>query len=205
MRVPEAAGRGRGSPGCCVSWVIAGLLGLVFLGGLLMFIRGRGRSRPSADDTLVTDLLGPPDLPAAPTAPQEQRTRGPSPARQARKESEPSSARQARKEGEPSSARQARKEGEPSPARQARKEGEPSPARQAREESEPSPAGQAREESERPTPQVSGEGELSPASSAPPAEEGDWLETQLAWINAWSQRMNQQITSAEQPKPHSNE
>jgi hypothetical protein len=160
--------------------VIAGLLGLVFLGGLLMFIRGRGRSRPSADDTLVTDLLGPPDLPAAP-APQEQRARAPSPAWQARKESEPS------------------------PARQARKESEPSPARQARKEREPSAARQARKESERPTPQASGEGELSPASSAPPAEEGDWLETQLAWINAWSQRMNQQITSAEQPKPHSNE
>ena len=30
-------------------------------------------------------------------------------------------------------------------------------------------------------------------------------ETQLAWINAWSQRMKEQITSAEQPEPQGKE
>jgi hypothetical protein len=73
-------------------------------------------------------------------------------------------------------------------------------------ETEHSPAPQAQEESQRsPAPQSSEQGELLPASSAPPAEEGDWLETQLAWINAWSQRMNQQIRSVEQPEPHGKE
>ena len=139
-----------------MSWLIAGLVGLVFLGGLLLFIRGRGRSRPSADDTLVTDLLGPPDLPAVPP-PQLQRG------------------------------------GVPSPAAQAPGDGQPSPAAQAPEGVHPEPALQAPEEDE-----------LSPVPPAPPAEE-NWLESQLAWINAWSQRMNQQITSAEQPEPDSKE
>ena len=116
--------------------LIAGLFGLVFVGGLLMFIRGR--RRPSADDTLVTDLLGPPDGPA-PSTP-----------------------------------------GRPAPSTQAREEGrQPSPAARAREEDEPSPA--------------------------PRAGDGDWLEAQLAWINAWSQRMSQQITSTERPEPHGKE
>ena len=56
----------------------------------------------------------------------------------------------------------------------------------------PSPAPQARED-----------GQPSPAPSAPPAAAEDWLETQLAWIDAWSQRMKEQITSTEQPERHS--
>jgi hypothetical protein len=148
-----------------VGWLIAGLLGLVFLGGLVVFIRRR-HSRPSADDTLVTDLLGPPDQPTAATA-------------------------QAPWEGVPLPAPRTREEASPAP--QARAEGEPAPAPQARAEGEPAPA-----------PQVWAEGEPSPIPALP-AGEGDWLETQLAWINAWSQRMNQQITSAEQPEPHGRE
>ena len=68
-------------------WLIAVLLGLAFLCGLVVFIRRR-RSRPSADDTLVTDLLGPPDL-------------APVPVRQARVEDKPSPARRARIAGKP--------------------------------------------------------------------------------------------------------
>jgi hypothetical protein len=151
-----------------VSWLIAGLVGLVFLGGLLLFIRGRGRYRPSADDTLVTDLLGPPDLPAVPP-------------------------RQLQRGGAPSPAAQAPGDGQPSPAAQTPGDGQPSPAAQAPEGVHPEPALQAPEEDE-----------PSPVPLAPPAEE-NWLESQLAWINAWSQRMNQQITSAEQPEPDSKE
>ena len=124
-----------------MSGLIGGLFGLVFLGGLLMFIRGRGRTRSSADDTLITDLLGPPAL-------------GP----------------------------RARAEGDPSPAARAAEEGQPPPAARAREEDKP-----------------------PPAASALPGGEDDWLETQLAWINAWSQRMNQRITPAEQPQPQGKE
>ena len=106
-----------------------------------MFIRGRGRTRSSADDTLITDLLGPPAL-------------GP----------------------------------------RAREEGDPSPAARAAEDGQPPPAARAREEDKTP-----------PAASALPGGEDDWLETQLAWINAWSQRMNQRITPAEQPQPQGKE
>ena len=116
-----------------VSGLIVGLLGLVLVVGLVMFIRGRRRPRPSADDTLVTDLLGPSDRSAIP-APQAQQ------------------------------------EPKPAPARPAQQDGEP-----------------------------------APAPSALPAREDDWLETQLAWISAWSQRMNQQLTSAEQSEPDSKE
>jgi hypothetical protein len=35
-----------------------------------------------------------------------------------------------------------------------------------------------------------------PAPAAQPAGEGDWLETQLASITAWSARMHEQIASA---------
>jgi len=52
---------------------------------------------------------------------------------------------------------------------------------------------------------VQGDGQTSPAPSVPPAAAEDWLETQLAWINAWSQRMKEQITPAEQPERHSEE
>jgi hypothetical protein len=34
-----------------------------------------------------------------------------------------------------------------------------------------------------------------PSPTARPAGEGDWLETQLAWISAWSVRMHRQITA----------
>jgi hypothetical protein len=49
------------------------------------------------------------------------------------------------------------------------------------------------------------DGQPSSAPSAPPAATQDWLETQLAWINAWSQQMKEQITSAEQPEHHGKE
>jgi len=172
--------RGKGSRGCCVRWLIVGLLVLVILVGLVVFIRRR-HSRPAADDTLVTDLLGPPDLPTIPAS-------------------------RARWAGTRPPAQQARRTGTPAPARQAREEGDRFPARQAREESDRFPARRAREKSERsPAPPASGDGEVRAASPASPDAEDDWLETQLAWINAWSQRMNQQITSAEQPRPHRKE
>ena len=161
-------------------WLIVGLLVLVVLVGLVVFIRRR-HFRPAADDTLVTDLLGPPDLPTIPAS-------------------------RARWTGTRPPAQQARRTGTPAPARQAREEGQSSPARQAREEGQSSPARQAREKSERsPAPPASGDGEVRPASPASPDAEDDWLETQLAWINTWSQRINQQITSAEQPGPHRKE
>src|SRR5262244_4418417 len=180
--------RGKGSRGCCVRWLIVGLLVLIVLVGLVVFIRRR-HFRPAADDTLVTDLLGPPDLPTIPAS--RARWTGTRPP-----------AQQARRTGTPAPARQAREEGQSSPARQAREEGQSSPARQAREEGDRFPARQAREKSERtPAPPASGDGEVRPASPASPDAEDDWLETQLAWINTWSQRINQQITSAEQPGP----
>src|SRR5215831_2349645 len=72
----------RGPGGCCVRWLIVGLLVLIVLVGLVVFIRRR-HSRPAADDTLVTDLLGPADLPTIPAS--RARWAGTrSPARQAR-------------------------------------------------------------------------------------------------------------------------
>jgi hypothetical protein len=60
------------------------------------------------------------------------------------------------------------------------------PAPQPREEAEPAPAPQPREESE-----------PAPAPAVPPAGEGGgWLETQLALITAWSERMEKQIASS---------
>jgi hypothetical protein len=140
-----------------VRWLTAGLLGLVFLGGLVMFFRVRGRSRPSADDTLVTDLLGPADPPAVPAA-------------------------------------RAAEENDPPPAPEAAGEGEarPAPSTPPAGRGEPPPA---------PSTPAAGQGEPSPAPSTPPTGEDNWLETQLAWINAWSQRINREITSAEEPEP----
>jgi hypothetical protein len=215
--VPEAALRGRGSAGCLVRWLIVGLLGLVLLGGLVVIIRGRGRSRHSADDTLVTDLLGPPDLPTAP-APQARREGPPSripgareegrpsPAPRERKEDRPSPAPQARAKRGPSPVPQARAERGPSPAPQARAERGPSPAPWVRKERSPSPAAQARKEGRpSPAPRARAESGPSPIPSALPTGQDDWLETQLAWINAWSQRIKQQITGAERPEPHRKE
>jgi hypothetical protein len=227
--VPEAALRGRGSAGCLVRWLIVGPLGLVLLVGLVVIIRGRRRFRHSADDTLVTDLLGPPDLPAVP-APQAQGEGPPSPAAQARGEDRPSPAPRARKERSPSPTAHARAESDPSPAPRARNEGSPSPTAQARKERSPSPVPRAwKEDRPSPAPRARKEDRRSPAAqarkerrpsaasqaragngpsparSALPTGEDDWLETQLAWINAWSQRMKEQITSAEQPEPHGKE
>jgi len=191
--------RGRGSRGCSVGWLIVGLLGLAFLSGLVVFIR-RHRSRPSADDTLVADLLGPPELPEFPAPPTwEDGSRSPAP--QGQKDGQPSRAPRARKDRRPSRvpgraapSAQAREDGQPSPAH-----GPPSPDPQAREDGQPAPAPGRRS----PDPQEDGQPSLAP--SAPPAAAEDWLETQLAWINAWSQRMKEQITSGEQPERHSKE
>jgi hypothetical protein len=95
-------------------WLISGLL--LALGGGLALVTRWGDRRPVADDTLVTELLGPP------------------------------------------SARRLR------------------------------PAPPVREDATHP-----------PVPVAEPAGEGGWLDTQLAWITAWSQRMHEQIASAAGP------
>jgi len=180
-----------------VGWLIVGLLGLAFLSGLVVFIRKR-RARPSADDTLVADLLGPPELPefAAPRT-WDDGPRAPAP--QAQKDGRPARAPRERKDRWPprgprraSPNPQTREDGPPSPSAQTQENGAHPPASPA--PGQPSPAPQAREE-----------GQPSPAPSAPPAGAEDWLETQLAWIDAWSQRMKEQITSGQQPERHSKE
>jgi hypothetical protein len=60
------------------------------------------------------------------------------------------------------------------------------PALQRQEAVEPPPAPQPQEEDEPP-----------PAPTALPAGEGGWLETQLALITAWSERMQKQIASSQ--------
>jgi hypothetical protein len=40
-----------------------------------------------------------------------------------------------------------------------------------------------------------------PVPAARPGEDGDWLGTQLAWITAWSQRIQEQIGSGGEPGP----
>jgi hypothetical protein len=65
------------------------------------------------------------------------------------------------------------------------------------------PAPQPREEDEPPpvrvlaAPQSPEEDEASPAVAALPAGEGGWLETQLASITAWSERMQKQIAASQ--------
>src|SRR5438876_974264 len=61
----------------------------------------------------------------------------------------------------------------------------PSPAPQPQKEDEPRPAPQPQED------------EPPPAPAALPAGEGGWLETQLALITAWSERMQKQIASSQ--------
>jgi hypothetical protein len=124
-----AARSGVGDPGrgMRMVWLISGLL-LALCGGLAVVTRWGGR-RPAADDTLVTELLGPP------------------PAR-------------------------------PRPAPPAREDAAPPPAR-------PRPAPPAREDAAPPL-----------VSAAEPPGEGGWLDAQLAWMTAWSQRMHEQIASA---------
>lgn len=62
----------------------------------------------------------------------------------------------------------------------------------------PPPAGRAlpappvREDAEPPPAPAAGP---RPSPAPRPAGEGDWLETQLAWISAWSVRMHSQITA----------
>ena len=58
------------------------------------------------------------------------------------------------------------------------------PAPLPREEAEPPPARQPQDEAE-----------PAAAPAVPPAGEGGWLETQLALITAWSERMEEQIAS----------
>ena len=109
-----------------MGWLIAGLFGLILLGGLVVLARRRGGHRRGADDTLVTELLGPREVAAAPAPPAEA-------------------------------------------------EADRSPVTQATKAVESSPSG--------------------------PDAEGDWLESQLAWITEWSQQMHQQIESAGRPGP----
>ena len=121
-----------------MGWLIAGLFGLILLGGLVVLARRRGGHRRGADDTLVTELLGPREVTAAPARPAEA-------------------------------------EAERSPVPPAGEEADRSPVTQATKAVESSPSG--------------------------PDAEGDWLESQLAWITEWSQQMHQQIESAGRPGP----
>ena len=210
--------RGRGSRGCSVGWLIVGLLGLAFFSGLVVFIRKR-RARPSADDTLVADLLGPPELPEFP-APRTWDD-GPHPsAPRAQKHGQPARAPRARKDRWPPRAAGraapnplAREDGHPPPTadRPSTASQQPAPAagRPSPENGQPSPAA-SRQTSPAPgrvspAAQAQQDDGPSPAPSARPAGGEDWLETQLAWINAWSQQMKEQITSAVQPERHSKE
>jgi hypothetical protein len=194
---PGMAVRGRRFRGCCVTWLIGGLLGLAFLSGLVVFIRKR-RARPTADDTLVADLLGPPEQPEVPV-PRTWDDGPRSPAPQAQQDGQPARAPRVRKNRWPP-----RASGRPPPNPPAREDGQPSraperpspaPGRPSRAPDHPSPASSQSS----PDSQAREDGPPSPVPSAPPAAAQDWLETQLAWINAWSQRMKEQITSAEQP------
>jgi hypothetical protein len=239
--------RGRGSRGCSVTWLIGGLLGLAFLSGLVVFIRKR-RARPSADDTLVADLLGPPELREFP-APRTWDDGPRAPAPRARKDGQPARAPRERKDrwpprgpGRASPSPQAREDGQSSPAPgrppPASRQPSPTPGRPSPAD-QPPPAAQAQEDgrpsaaSSQPSPtpgRPSLADQLSPAADQPPPaadqpppaaqaqEDGapspapsasagpeDWLETQLAWINAWSQRMKEQITSEGQAERHSKE
>ena len=65
------------------------------------------------------------------------------------------------------------------------------PAPQPREEDEPSPVRVLA------APRPPEEDEASPAVAALPAGEGGWLETQLASITAWSERMQEQIAASQ--------
>jgi hypothetical protein len=72
------------------------------------------------------------------------------------------------------------------PAPQPRQEAEPAPAPQPQQEAEPAAA-----------PQPQQEAEPAAVPAVPPAGEGGgWLETQLALITAWSERMEEQIASS---------
>ena len=246
--------RGRGFRGCCVGWLIGGLLGLAVLSGLVVLIRKR-RARPSADDTLVADLLGPPELPEAPV-PQTWSDGPRSPAPRARQEGQPARAPRARKDRWPPRAagrpapdplsreddQSSRAPDQPprdpdqlSPVPEAREDDPPSraprqprrarrqasPASQARKDDRPSPAaGQSSPAAGQSSaaappsaalgppsaaPQAQRDGQPPPAPSAPQAGGEDWLETQLAWINAWSQQMKEQIASTEQSGSHGKE
>jgi hypothetical protein len=113
-----------------LGWLITWLL-LALLGGLAVFTR-RGRRQP-ADETLIAELLGPSQPPAARVL----------------------------------------------------------PAPQPREEDE-SPAARVP-----PAPQPHDEDEPPPATATLPTGEGGWLETQLASITAWSERMHKQIAASQ--------
>ena len=133
-----------------MGWLIAGLFGLILLGGLVVLARRRGGHRRGADDTLVTELLGPREVAAAPARPAEA-------------------------------------EAERSPVPPAGEEAERSPGPPAEEGADRSPVTQATKAVE--------------SSPSGPDAEGDWLESQLAWITEWSQQMHQQIESAGRPGP----
>jgi hypothetical protein len=147
-----------------MGWLIAGLLGLVLLAGLAVVIRRVGGSRRAADDTLVTDLLGPPEVPAGPAPPVGE-------------------------EAELPPAPRAGEGDGPAPVPRAGEGDGPPPVPRAGEGDGPPPVPRARKE----------------GGHGPPDGAGDWLETQLAWITAWSQRMHQEIESAGRPDPDRNE
>jgi hypothetical protein len=177
-----------------VSWLIYALLGLALLTGLAVITRGMGRLPQPDDDTLVTDLLGPPDRSLGRTQ-QSRAPAGPPSVARVWEEARASSSLRTRGATAPAVQAPPRRH---SPAAR----GPSLPAR-APEEAKPAPAPAA--PAAPPTPATPPTPAAPATPAAAPAEDADWLQTQLAWITSWSQQIQDQITSADDPDPDSDQ
>jgi hypothetical protein len=186
-----------------MGWLIAGLLVLLLIGGLIGFSRVREHDRQPADDTLLAELLGedvsqppPPAVPSPPPVAPSPPPVAPSP---------PPAAPSPPPFAPPQSpALAAPDDTEVLPPVRTTDGTEILPVVPAPQAAEVPPAPEAPAETQppaRPAP-VEAPDEPAPETHAPeahPAEahadDGDWLESQLAWIRNWSQRMQDQIDS----------
>ena len=106
-------------------WVIVGLVALALLVSFVVLARRRGSHRRGADDTLVTDLLGPREMAAAPASPAGDEAERP-PAPQARDEAERPPAPQTPDEADRPPAPQAEEEADRPPVPSGTRTVEPS-------------------------------------------------------------------------------
>jgi hypothetical protein len=171
-----------------MGWLIFGLLVLLLVGGLIGFMRVREHDRQPTDDTLVAELLGE-DIPHPPDGTAVLSAAHPPDGTAVLSAAHP-----------PGDIVHPADDIAVLPAAHPPEDTEVLPVAPPPRAAEAPPIPNAPAGPDSPASTVPAQSGAQPPASGGP-EDGDWLESQLAWIRNWSQRMQDQLGSGTAQDP----